>query len=388
MTRKICVVTATRAEYGLLACLLDDIQSDGFLTLQLIVTGTHLSPEFGYTIEQIRNDKRHIDKTIEILLSTDSPVGVSKSMGLAQISFAEAFDELAPDIVLVLGDRYELLPIVSSANIARIPVAHLNGGEITEGAIDDIIRHSVTKLSQIHFTSIDEYARRVIQMGEQPSSVFNVGEVGLDNFRRMNFMSKEEFEVSIDRKLDKKNLLITYHPETTLSTEVSVSNFNKLLDALDQLDDTLLIFTKANADVGGRAINQLIDVYVDENRMKSIAFTSLGQLRYLSALHYIDCVIGNSSSGVVEAPTFKVASINVGDRQKGRISADSVIDVCTNTIEIATALRRVYTKEYLNVLSNVVNPYGNGDSSKLVVDTLKNIDLESIRTKLFFDVKY
>lgn len=388
MTRKICVVTATRAEYGLLTCLLDDIENEESLTLQLIVTGSHLSPEFGYTIDQIRNDKRHINKTIEILLSTDSPVGVSKSMGLAQISFAEAFDELAPDIVLVLGDRYELLPIVSSANIARIPVAHLNGGEITEGAIDEIIRHSVTKLSQIHFTAIDEYAKRVIQMGEQPNTVFNVGEVGLDNFRRMDFMSKEEFEISIDRKLDKKNLLITYHPETTLLSEVSEANFKKLLQALDQLEDTLLIFTKANADVGGRAINHIIDDYVEENRSSAIAFTSLGQLRYLSSLHYIDAVIGNSSSGVVEAPTFKVASINVGERQKGRIRADSVIDVKTDTIEIASALERIYTNEYLGLLSKVVNPYGNGDSSKLVVDTLKKIDLEMLRTKSFFDVKY
>jgi len=387
VARKICVVTATRAEYGLLTCLLDDIQSDESLILQLIVTGSHLSPEFGYTIDQIRNDKRQIDKTIEILLSTDSPVGVSKSMGLAQISFAEAFDELAPDIVLVLGDRYELLPIVSSANIARIPVAHLNGGEITEGAIDEIIRHSVTKLSQIHFTAIEAYARRVIQMGEQPSTVFNVGEVGLDNFRRMKFMSKEEFEISIDQKLAKKNLLVTYHPETTLPSGTSEANFTKLLQALDLLEDTLLIFTKANADVGGRAINSLIDVYVARNRDKSIAFTSLGQLRYLSALHYIDGVIGNSSSGVVEAPTFKLASINVGDRQKGRISADSVIDVRTDTVEISAALECIYTDEYLNLLSKVVNPYGNGDSSKLVVDTLKDIDLETLRTKSFYDVK-
>ena len=388
MTRKICVVTATRAEYGLLTCLLDDIQSDESLTLQLIVTGSHLSPEFGYTIEQIRNDKRHINKTIEILLSSDSAVGVSKSMGLVQISVAEAFDELAPDIVLVLGDRYELLPIVSSANIARIPVAHLNGGEITEGAIDEIIRHSVTKLSQIHFTAIYEYARRVIQMGEQPSSVFNVGEVGLDNFRRMNFMSKEEFEISIDRKLDKKNLLITYHPETTQSSEINEINFRKLLQALDQLEDTLLIFTKANADVGGRAINHIIDSYVEKNKNTAIAFMSLGQLRYLSALYYIDGVIGNSSSGVVEAPTFKVASINIGDRQKGRISADSVIDVNADTIEIVAALKHIYTSEYLDVLSKVVNPYGDGDSSRLVVETLKNIDLETLRTKSFFDVKY
>jgi len=386
--RKICVVTATRAEYGLLKCLLDDINAAADLELQLIVTGTHLAPEFGYTVEQIIADDMAITKKIEILLSSDSPVGVSKSMGLAQISFAEAFDELAPDIVLVLGDRYELIPIVSAANIARIPVAHLNGGEITEGAIDDVIRHAVTKLSQLHFTAIEEYAQRVIQMGEQPASVFNVGEVGLDNFKRMQFFTQSEFETSIDCKLKRKNILITYHPETTEDSATSVANFNVLLAELDALEDTLLIFTKANADVGGRAINALIDTYVAAHGDKAIAFTSLGQRRYLSALHYIDAVVGNSSSGIVEAPTFKVASINMGDRQKGRIRASSVIDIAANSSQIKSALTMIYDDAYQAELANVVNPYGDGDSSEKVVEVLRTVELSSLVAKSFYDVSF
>lgn len=386
--RKICIVTATRAEYGLLKCLIDDVANDNELALQLVVTGSHLSPEYGYTINHIREDGHNISKIIEILMSSDSPVGVSKAMGLAQISFAEAFQELAPDVVLVLGDRFEVLAIVSAANIARIPVAHLNGGEITEGAIDDNIRHSITKLSQIHFTAIETYARRVIQMGEQPSCVFNVGEVGLDNLNRMTFMTKHEFEVSIDCKLKTKNLLITYHPETTKAVETVEADFKIILHALDQLEDTLLIFTKANADVGGNAINVLIDSYVEENSHKAIVFTSLGQLRYLSALHYIDAVVGNSSSGIVEAPSFKVASINIGNRQKGRIRAESVLDVSVDVTDIMRALKEIYQDDFCQRLTMVVNPYGQGDSSHQVVEVLKNIDLQTLQPKVFYDVNF
>lgn len=386
--RTICIVTATRAEYGLMKCLIEDIHNDRDLELQLIVTGSHLSPEFGFTIQQIEEDNFPISKKIEILLSSDSAIGVSKSMGLAQISFAEAFDELKPDIVLVLGDRYELLPIVSSANIARIPVAHLNGGEITEGAIDEIIRHSVTKLSQIHFTAIEEYAKRVIQMGEQPETVFNVGEVGLDNFKRISFLTKEEFEHSIGKTLKEKNLLITYHPETTIKLEENINNFKQLLESLHKLENTLLIFTKANTDVGGRAINAIIDSYVQENEKNSVAFNSLGQVRYLSALRYIDCVVGNSSSGIVEAPTFKVASINIGNRQLGRLSADSVIHVKADTLEIDGALSEIYTTTYQQKLSVVKNPYGEGDSSGKVIQVLKNINLASLNTKSFYNIDF
>ncbi|CDT44466.1 MULTISPECIES: UDP-N-acetylglucosamine 2-epimerase [Vibrio] len=386
--RKICVVTATRAEYGLLKCLLEDIQNDSVLELQLISTGSHLSPEFGLTNQQILDDGFVVNKTVEILLSSDTPVGVSKSMGLAQISFSEAFDELKPDIVVVLGDRYELIPIVSAANIARIPVAHLSGGELTEGAIDELIRHAITKLSQLHFTAMDEYSTRVIQMGEQPERVFTVGEVGLDNLLRMQLMSKDEFENSISCKLKERNLLFTYHPETTQDIAEVERDFREILSALDTLEHTLVIFTKANADVGGRLINKMIDKYVAENTEKAIAFTSLGQLRYLSALQYMDAVVGNSSSGIVEAPSFKLATINIGNRQKGRVRANSTIDVSVNKADLTSALAEVYAPEFMASLKHIVNPYGRGNSSEKVVQTLKTVELSSLKTKQFYDVKY
>ncbi|WP_413522595.1 UDP-N-acetylglucosamine 2-epimerase [Photobacterium phosphoreum] len=384
--RKICVVTATRAEYGLLKCLLEDIKNDPELELQVISTGSHLSPEFGLTNQQILNDGFLVNKKIEILLSSDTPVGVSKSMGLAQISFAEAFDELDPDMVVVLGDRYELLPIVSAANIARIPVAHLSGGELTEGAIDELIRHAITKLSQLHFTSMGEYTQRVIQMGELPERVFTVGEVGLDNLLRMNLMTREEFEVSIDCKLNIKNMLFTYHPETTQCIEKVESDFLEIIKGLDKLEDTLVIFTKANADVGGRLINKMIDDYVAVNSDKAVVFTSLGQLRYLSALQYVDAVIGNSSSGIVEAPSFKVATINIGDRQKGRVRANSTVDVDANAEKIEMALKKIYTPEFKTILEETTNPYGQGNSSHKVVEVLKHIDLTTLKTKHFYDI--
>ncbi|STO56877.1 UDP-N-acetylglucosamine 2-epimerase [Grimontia hollisae] len=386
--RKICVVTATRAEYGLLKCLLEDIKDDPKLELQIISTGSHLSPEFGYTNQQILDDGFCVNKQVEILLSSDTPVGVSKSMGLAQISFAEAFDELQPDLVVVLGDRYELIPIVSAANIARIPVAHLNGGELTEGAIDELIRHAITKLSQLHFTAMEEYSQRVIQMGENPDRVFNIGEVGLDNILRMKLLSRDAFEDAIGVKLKKKNLLFTYHPETTQSLDKVEADFNNILAALDVLDDCLIIFTKANADVGGRLINKMIDQFVVENKNKSIAFTSLGQLRYLSALQYIDAVVGNSSSGIVEAPSFNIASINIGSRQKGRVRAESTIDVEAEKKEIINAIDMIYTDTFKEKIREVINPYGQGNSSRKLVSIIKSFDFNKLKSKKFYDVKY
>ncbi|MGI2201456.1 UDP-N-acetylglucosamine 2-epimerase [Shewanella baltica] len=382
------MVTATRAEYGLLKCLLEDIQKDPCLELQLISTGSHLSPEFGLTNIQILDDGFYVNKKIEILLSSDTPIGVNKSMGLAQISFAEAFDELKPEIVVVLGDRYELLPIVSAANISRIPVAHLSGGELTEGAIDELVRHAITKLSQLHFTAMDEYSNRVIQMGEQPERVFTVGEVGLDNLLRLPLMSREDFENSIACKLKKRNLLFTYHPETTQNLTKIENDFCEILKALSTQDDTLIIFTKANADVGGRLINKMIDVFVLEHPENAIVFTSLGQLRYLSALQYMDAVVGNSSSGIVEAPSFKLATINIGNRQKGRVRADSTIDVSADAIEIVSALNKIQSPLFRASLAKVVNPYGQGNSTKKVVDALKSVDLDSLKIKTFYDVKY
>lgn len=387
MKRKICVVTATRAEYGPLKALLEDIKNDSELELQIISTGTHLSPEYGLTNQQILNDGFLINKKIEILLSSDTAVGVSKSMGLAQISFAEAFEELKPDILLVLGDRYELIPIVSAANVSLIPVAHISGGEVTEGAIDELIRHAVTKLSHLHFTAMNEYSQRVIQMGEQPERVFTVGEIGLDNLLRMKLMSRDEFEESIGRQLNKKNILFTYHPVTTQDIYEVERDFNQILLGLEQLRDTLIIFTKANADVGGRLINKMIDEYVEKHSDRAIAFTSLGQLRYLSALQYVDAVVGNSSSGIVEAPSFKVATINIGDRQRGRVKAQSTLDIGVDAAELVSALQTINTSEFQARLAKVINPYGQGNSSRKVVDILKKIDLKMLKTKRFYDIK-
>jgi len=383
--RKICVVTGTRAEYGLLYWLLKEIEADKSLELQLIVTGMHLSPEFGLTYKTIEKEFK-IDKKIEMLLSSDTSIGISKSMGLAQISFAEAYDELKPDILVVLGDRYEIFSAVSSAMIARIPIAHLHGGETTEGAFDESIRHSITKMSYLHFTATNEYRNRVIQLGENPNRVFNVGGLGIDNIKRLKLLSKEEFEKSIDFKLNKKNLLVTFHP-VTLEDTTAKEQFQLILNIIDSLKDTHTIFTKANSDTDGRVINQMIDDYVSQNRDKSVAFTSLGQLRYLSALQYIDAVVGNSSSGLTEAPSFKIGTINIGDRQKGRIMANSVIDCDNNQKSIEDGFKKLYSKEFQNILDKSVNPYGDGGASKKIKDIIKKYPIDNLK-KSFFDVEF
>ena len=383
--RKICVVTGTRAEYGLLYWLMKEIEADKELQLQLIVTGMHLSPEFGLTYQTIEKEFK-INKKIEMLLSSDTSVGISKSMGLAQISFAESYDELKPDIVIVLGDRYEIFSATSAAMIARIPIAHIHGGEKTEGAFDESIRHSITKMSHLHFTATEEYKNRVIQLGENPNKVFNVGGMGIENIKRLKLLTKDEFEKSIEFKLNIKNILVTFHP-VTLENSTAQEQFKELLDAIDELEDTNIIFTKANSDTDGRVINQMIDEYVTKNSHKSIVFTSLGQLRYLSALQYVDAVVGNSSSGLAEAPSFKIGTINIGDRQKGRIKASSVIDCEPNKDSILKSFEKLYSKEFQNSLINVKNPYGDGCASKKIVEILKNVDLKNILKKSFYDLR-
>ena len=385
MKRKICVVTGTRAEYGLLYWLMKEIESDDSLELQLIVTGMHLSPEFGLTYKEIEKEFK-VDKKIEMLLSSDTSIGISKSMGLAQISFAESFEELKPDILVVLGDRYEIFSATSAAMIAKIPIAHLHGGETTEGAFDESIRHSITKMSHLHFTATKEYKNRVIQLGEEPNRVFNVGGMGIENIKRLKFLSKEQFENSINFKLNKKNILVTFHP-VTLENATSKEQFQELLDAIDELESTNIIFTKANSDTDGRVINQMIDEYVFKNAHKSIAFSSLGQLRYLSALQYIDAVVGNSSSGLLEVPSFKIATINIGDRQKGRIKALSVIDSEPKKEEISKTFKEIYSKEFQEKLKNVKNPYGEKSPSKEILEVLKNVNLDNIQKKSFYDLK-
>lgn len=381
---KICVITGTRAEYGLLYWLMREIEADKDLTLQLIVTGMHLSPEFGLTFKEIEREFR-IDKKIEMLLSSDTPIGISKSMGLAQISFAEAFDELKPDLIIVLGDRFEIFSVACAALVSRIPIAHIHGGETTEGAFDEAIRHSITKMSHIHFTAMEEYRNRVIQLGEHPGTVFNIGGLGVENIKRLKLLNKEDFENSINFKLNKKNLLITFHP-VTLENNSSKSQFEEILQALEELKDTHFIFTKSNSDTDGRIINSLIDNYVDKNKHKAISFNSLGQLRYLSALQFVDAVVGNSSSGLAEVPSFKKGTINIGDRQKGRIKAISVIDCNPEKNEILKALNTLYSLSFQEILKTVINPYGEESSSKKIINIIKTLNFTDILKKSFYNL--
>ena len=380
--RKVCVITGTRAEYGLLYWLMKEIQSDKDMQLQLIVTGMHLSSEFGLTYKEIEKNFK-IDKKVEMLLSSDTVLGISKSMGLAQISFSEAYEELVPDIVIVLGDRYEIFSAVSSAMISRIPIAHISGGEITEGVIDEAIRHSITKMSHLHFVSTEEYKNRVIQLGEHPNRVFNLGAIGIDNINKLKLFSKNEFVKSIDFSLNKKNILVTFHP-VTLEKSTSKEQFQELLNSIDELEDTNIIFTKSNSDTDGRVINQMIDEYVSRNN-NTVSFVSMGQVKYLSALKFVDAVVGNSSSGLTEAPIFGIGTINIGDRQKGRINLVSVINCNPTKESISNAFNELYSERFQKALNVVKSPYGNGGTSEKIKNIVKNFDLNNILKKSFYD---
>ena len=360
--RKICIITGTRAEYGLFYWLMKEIDNNNNLELQVIATGMHLSAEFGNTYQQIEKDGFTINKKVDMLLSSDTEVAISKSMGLGIIGFSDAFDDLKPDLLVVLGDRFEIFSAVSAAMIAKIPVAHIHGGESTEGAFDESIRHSITKMSHLHFAATDEYRNRIIQLGEHPSKVFNVGGLGIDNINKLKLLSKKDFENSTGFKFVEKNILVTFHP-VTLEKFTSKIQFQALLSSIDKLENIGIIFTKTNSDTGGRIINNMIDAYVSKHN-NAIAFTSMGQLHYLSALQFVDAVVGNSSSGLLEAPSFKIGTINIGDRQKGRIKAESVINCFPDEESIDSALKQIYLKSFQSVLNCVENPYGHGGASK------------------------
>jgi GDP/UDP-N,N'-diacetylbacillosamine 2-epimerase (hydrolysing) len=383
--KKVCVVTGTRAEYGLLYWSIKGITESSKLELQLCVTGMHLSPEFGLTYKQIEKDGIEINEKIEILLSSDTPIGISKSIGLGIISFSEVFARLKPDVLLLLGDRFEIFAAVIAAMIAKIPVAHCHGGEATEGSIDESIRHSITKMSHIHFTATEEYKRRVIQLGEHPKNVYNVGALGIENINKLTLLDRMAFEASIGFKLSKINFLVTYHP-VTLESDTAKIQFLALLNALDEYSEANVIFTKPNSDTDGRVIIQMIDDYVSRHQLRCISFISLGQLRYLSALQYIDLVIGNSSSGLVEVPTFKKATINIGDRQKGRIRAKSVIDCSADSISITKAIQLGLSIEFQDLIAKQSNPYGISNSSNEIINILENVELEGILKKEFYNI--
>ena len=382
--KKICLITGSRAEYGLLKSIIKKINNSESLELKLVVTGMHLSSEFGHTFKEIESDGFYINKKVEILLGSDSSISITKSMGLAMISFSEVFDQLRPDLVLILGDRFEIFAAASAAMVACIPIAHIHGGELTEGAIDDAMRHSITKMSHLHFVASAEYKSRVIQLGEQPDKVFNVGSLGIENIKKTKLLSKVELESNLKLKFLRRNLLITFHP-TTLESGLNLSHMNNLLNALSSLKDTNLIFTYPNADAEGRIlINKLKEFCSKENNARS--FASLGQIKYFSCINYVDGVIGNSSSGLIEVPTFKKGTINIGNRQKGRMKANSIIDCGTDTLEIVKAIEKLYSKEFQRDLLKVVNPYGQDNSSSKIIKILESINLNNIHKKSFYDI--
>lgn len=384
MNRKICAVTGSRAEYGLMRWAMEGIRETPSLELQLVVTGMHLSPEFGLTYREIEKDGFIIDRKVEMLLSSDTPTGLAKSMGLGLVGLGEALQQLRPDLMLVAGDRFEIFSAAAAATVARIPVAHLHGGEVTEGAFDDAFRHAITKMSHLHFVAAEEYRRRVIQLGERPDRVFLVGGLGIDNIRKLPLLDRPALEASLGFKLGSRNLLVTFHP-ATLEDETSPAQMAELLAALEPLENTQLIFTMPNADTGGRALFGMIEQYVAAHA-NAHAFVSLGQLRYLSCLRHVDGVVGNSSSGLIEAPSFGIGTIDIGERQRGRLRAESVIDCDPDRKSIAAALQRLYSPGFQSTLKTVRNPYGDGNASEKVVQVLRDYPLESILKKSFHDL--
>lgn len=384
--RKICVVTGTRAEYGLLYWLMREIEADGDLELQVIVTGQHLSPEFGLTYKTIEKDGFRISAKVEMLLSSDTPVGIAKAVGLGTIGFADALDRLKPDIMVLLGDRFEALSAAQAAMFLRIPIAHLHGGEKTEGAVDEAIRHSITKMAQIHFVSEPEYEKRVIQLGENPSQVFEIGIPGIDNIVRLPLLDLETLENQIGFSLGSKFFLITYHPET-LSDSDSLVCLQNLTDALEMFLDYKIIITQANSDAGGRLINEYWEQFAMANSERVLCVKSLGQLRYLSAMKACSAVVGNSSSGICEAPVLKVPTVNIGDRQKGRKRYPSVVDCISEKDAIISAIQLVLDKEFKNRMSKFKVPHSDGKIASNIKDILKAAELNGICKKEFHDLE-
>lgn len=378
--RKIAVFTGTRAEYGLLYWLLKDIQADSTLELQLLVSAMHLSPEFGMTYQQIETDGFFITEKVEMLLSSDSAVGTAKSIGLGVIGFVDALARMQPDVLVILGDRFEALAVAQAAMILRIPIVHIHGGEITEGAYDDAIRHAITKLSLLHFTSTETHRNRVIQLGESPYRVHNVGAVGLDHLQRSDLMPISTLADSLNFKLEQPYILVTYHP-VTLASEPAKESFLNLLAALDQFPELQIILTYPNSDDGGRVIIPVLEAYAKKQPKRVLAIPSLGQLRYLSAVKHAVAVVGNSSSGIIEVPSFKIPTINIGERQRGRLAASSVFSCKVDTDSIVSTLRSALNAD----LSQVINPYGKGNASGAILEHLKAAKLTEIKT--FYDIQ-
>ena len=382
--RKVCVVTGSRAEYGLLRWVMQGIKESSKLKLQVIATGMHLSPEFGLTYRDIEGDGFQIDRRVEMLLSSDTPVGITKSMGLGLCGFADALAELKPDMLLVLGDRYEIFSAAAAAMIARIPIAHLHGGEATEGLIDESIRHSLTKMSHLHFVAAEEYRQRVIQLGEDPERVFLVGGLGIDSILKLDLLDRSDLETALDFRLGPRNLLVTFHP-VTLEKNTAAMQMAELLSVLENLQDTHVIFTMPNADTEGRIMFRMINEFVCRHSHAAKAFTTLGQRRYFSCIRYVDGVVGNSSSGLAEVPSFRKGTINIGDRQRGRLKAESVIDCEPHRGAILSALDKLFSESFNKTLSKTVNPYGVGGASEAIIKTLEELPFDQLLKKRFCD---
>ena len=383
--RRVCVVTGTRADYGLLYWLLKYIQEDQDLELQIIATGMHLSSKFGLTYKEIEKDGFKINSKINISLKSDTATGILKSMSVGLSKFPSELKKINPDLMIVLGDRFEIFCASIAAMFCHIPIAHLHGGEITTGVIDESMRHAITKISHIHFVATVQYKNRVIQLGENPSNVYCVGGLGIDNILKLNLLSKKNIESILDFKFNKKNLLITFHP-VTLENNTSKIHINELLSALTRLKDTNFIFTMPNADMDGDIIFKMINQFVKNNSNVKV-FTSLGTLKYLSCIKYVDAIVGNSSSGLLEVPSFKKATINIGDRQNGRIMADSVINCDSNEEAIFQSISKVYSLSFKKILNKTINPYGVGGASKSILKIIKNIELDNILKKDFHDME-
>lgn len=382
-SRKICVFTGTRAEYGLLSPLIHRLNEADDFVLQLLVTGSHLSPEYGHTYKEIEKDGFQIDAKCEILLASSSRESVAKATGLGLLSFSSDLARMKPDVVVILGDRYEALACAATCLFMQIPVIHFHGGETTEGAFDEAIRHSITKMSHLHFTATERYRQRVLQLGENPENVYALGAIGIDNIKEMDLLDRDSFADSIDFKLLAKNVIVTFHP-VTLGEESSESQMMQLLSALDQLRDVGVIFTMPNADADSKVIMELIKDYCDKNNERARCYSSLGQLRYLSALKHVDAVVGNSSSGLIEAPSLGTPTVNIGDRQLGRDSGPSVLDCGTGSDEIITAMTKVMDEGWRKTLDGT-NIYGNGNVTESAMEVIRKTDFKGLLQKKFYD---
>ena len=384
MKRKICVVTGSRADYGLLRWLMQEIKEDPDLELQILATGMHLSETFGLTYKEIESDGFKINEKISVLNGDDSGLSLAKSISLGISGCAEALERLKPDLIIVLGDRFEIFAAATAALVLTIPVAHLHGGEVTVGAFDESFRHSITKMSHVHFVAAEEYRNRVIQLGENPELVFNVGGLGVDALSKINLLNKEEFENKRGVSFSKRNLLITFHP-VTLEDGSAEKQMNELLSALSELNETTLIFTLPNADTGGLLIITEIEKFV-EDHSNAYSFKSLGQVDYFSCINLVDGVVGNSSSGLTEVPSFRKGTINIGGRQEGRLYATSVINVEPTKEEIKKGLSKLYSDSFRAKLPSTENPYGSPGSASKIHKIVRDLELEGLLKKSFFQV--